>query len=54
MQPKINETCMFLMIAKDIWEIIRQIYFKVRDATHIYEIKTKISVTKQGTFSVTE
>ena len=45
---------MFLMKARDIWETIRQTYSKVRGAAHIYEIKTKIGATKEGTFSVTE
>ena len=33
---------------------MRQNYTKVRDATLIFEIKTKISTTKQGGRSVTE
>ena len=40
--------------AREIWEIVRQTYSKVRDAAHIYEIKAKIGATKQGIFSVTK
>ena len=54
MLPEISDTCMFLTTAKEIWEAVRQTYSKVRDAAQIYEIKTKISATKQGDNSVTE
>ena len=54
MLPKISGICMFLTMAKEIWETIRQTYSKVRDAAQIYEIKQKISTTKQGTRSVIE
>ena len=54
MLPEISGTCMFLTTAKEIWETIRQTYSKVRDAAQIYEIKQKISTTKQGTRSVIE
>lgn len=45
---------MFLSTAKKIWEAIQQTYSKVRDATQIYELKTKVHNTKQGTLSITE
>ena len=54
MQPEIRGTCMFLTMARDIWKVVRQTYSKVRDVAHVYEIKTKIGATKQGTFSVTK
>ncbi|XP_059661691.1 uncharacterized protein LOC132307839 [Cornus florida] len=54
MLPEISDTCMFLSTAKEIWEAVKQTYSKVRDAAQIYEIKTKISATKQGNRSVTE
>ena len=54
MQPEIRGTCMFLTTARDIWEVVRQTYSKVRDVAHVYKIKTKIGATKQGTFSVTK
>ena len=39
MLPKINGICMFLTMAKEIWETVRQTYSKVRDAAWNYEIK---------------
>ncbi|TXG69702.1 hypothetical protein EZV62_004637 [Acer yangbiense] len=54
MMPEVSDTCMFLTTTKDIWETYRQTYSKVRDAAQIYEIKMKISTTKQGGRSVTE
>lgn len=54
MLPEISDTCMFLSTAKEIWDTIQQTYSKVRDAAQIYEIKTKISTTKQRTHTVTE
>ena len=42
MLPEISGTCMFLTVAKEIWETVRQSYSKVHDATQI-EIKPKIS-----------
>ncbi|TXG53873.1 hypothetical protein EZV62_019129 [Acer yangbiense] len=54
MQPEIGGTYMFLTTAKDIWEAVKQSYSKVQDAAQIYELKTKISSTKQGSLSVIE
>ena len=54
MQPEISRTCMFLPIAKEVRESVCQTYSKVRDAAQIFDLKTKIHNTKQGTLSVTE
>ncbi|XP_071918696.1 uncharacterized protein [Coffea arabica] len=54
MLSEISDTCMFLPTAQDIWTAIRQTYSKEGDAALIYEIKTKISATKQGNLSVTQ
>ena len=43
---EINDTYMFLTIAKEIWEVVRKTYSKVCDTAQIYEIKTNISATK--------
>jgi len=45
---------MFLVTAKDIWDAVRQTYSKVKDAVLIYEIKMKLSMTKQGNMMVIE
>ncbi|KAI6704296.1 hypothetical protein NL676_013432 [Syzygium grande] len=54
MDPAISDTCMFLKIAKEIWDSIRRTYSKARDAAQVYEIKIKISATRQGSKTVTE
>jgi len=54
MQPKVSKNFMFLSLAKEIWEIVRQTYSKVEDASMIFEIKSKIGGTKQGQLTVTE
>ena len=41
MQPKISRTCMFLSMAKEIWDAIHQTSSKVWDAAQIYELKDK-------------
>ena len=52
--PEISDICMFLTITKEIWEAIEKTYSKVGDDAQIYEIKTKISATKQGGHFVTK
>lgn len=54
MQLKISRMCMFLTTVKENWEASHQMYSKVQDVTQIYELKTKMNTTKQGTLSITE
>ena len=54
MQPEISRTCMFLSRAKEIWESVYHTYSKVRDATQMFELKTRIHSTKQSILSITE
>ena len=54
MIPKISNTVIFLTTGKEIWEAVKITYSKVNDASQIYEIRTKIATTKQGTQSITE
>uniref|UniRef100_A0A6N2LDD4 Uncharacterized protein n=1 Tax=Salix viminalis TaxID=40686 RepID=A0A6N2LDD4_SALVM len=49
MMPEVCGPHMFLTTTKDIWESVRQTYSKVKDVALIYEIKTRLSMTKQGT-----
>ena len=51
---EISDAYMFLTTAKEIWEVVRKTYPKVHDTAQIYEIKTKISATKQGSHLVTK
>ncbi|KAG8381704.1 hypothetical protein BUALT_Bualt05G0000400 [Buddleja alternifolia] len=54
MQPEVSKNYMFLPTAKDIWDTVKRTYSKVQDASVIFEIKTKITSTKQGSLSVTD
>ena len=52
--PKVCAPYMFLNITKDIWGAVRQAYSKVMNVALINEMKTKLSMTKQGNIMVTE
>ena len=54
MIPEISNMVMFLSIAKEIWDVVKITYSKVKDVAQIYEIRTKVATTKQGTRSITE
>ena len=54
MTPEISDTCMFLAMAKDIWDAIQQTYSKARGAAQVYEVKVKAIAAKQGIKTVTE
>ena len=54
MQPEVSRNYMFLSNAKDVWETVRCTYSKVQDASVFFEIKMKLSITKQGSLTVTE
>ena len=54
MQAEISKNCMFLFSAQEIWETIHQLCSKAQNVVVIFELKTKISTTKQGTLSVIE
>jgi len=41
-----SDTCMFLKLAKEIWEAGEQTYSKAKDATQIYDVKVKSGVAK--------
>ena len=45
---------MFLSFAKEIWDTVKCTYSKVQDASIIFEIKTKINSTRQGSLTTTE
>jgi len=44
MMSKVCGPYMFLATTRDIWEVVRKTYSKVKDAVLIYEIKMKLSV----------
>jgi len=41
MVPKISDTCMFLKLAKEIWEAMEQTYYKAKNIEQIYDVKVK-------------
>ena len=51
---EISGTCVFLTSAKEIWDVVNETYSKVCDTTQIFEIKMRISYTRQGDRFVTE
>ena len=51
---QISDTVMFLKTTKEIWDAVKLTYSKVHDATQIYEIRTNVAATKQGSPSITE
>ena len=54
MVPKINSTCIFFTMVKEIQDAVNETYSKVHDVTQIFEIKMRISYTRQGDRFVTE
>ena len=52
--PEISDTCMFLAMAKDIWDAIQQTYSKARDVAQVYEVKVKTIAANQGNKTITE
>ena len=54
MTHEISDTCMFLAMAKDIWDAIQQTYSKARDAAQVYEVKMRTIAAKKGSITVTE
>ena len=52
MVPKISNTCVFFTLIKEIWDAVNETYSKVRDMTQIFEIKTRVSATRQDNHSV--
>ena len=54
MVPKIINTCVFFTLIKEIWDAVNETYSKVRDMTQIFEIKTRVSSTRQDNHSVTK
>ena len=54
MTLKISNTCMFLAMAKDIWDAIQQTYSKSRDVAQVYEVKMKTIAAKQESKTVIE
>lgn len=54
MQPEIAKTCLFLHIAREIWDAVSNTHSTVGMKAQIYGLKVKIHNTKQGASSVAE
>ncbi|XP_073222064.1 uncharacterized protein [Cicer arietinum] len=54
MTSEINDTWMFLSIAKKIWKALEETYSKAKDAAQIYDVKVKHVTAKQGNKTVTD
>ena len=54
MKLAIGKTYMFLPTTKDEWDVIRETYFDVENASQIFELKTRLWQMKQGDREVTE
>ena len=42
MKPTIGKTYMFLPTAKDVWDVIRETYSDAKNASQIFELKTRL------------
>ncbi|KAL6311483.1 hypothetical protein AAG906_025584 [Vitis piasezkii] len=54
MKPAIGKTYMSLPTAKDVWDAIRETYSDAKNASQIFELKTRLWQMKQGDREVTE
>ena len=54
MTPEISNTCMFLTIARDIWNAVHQTHSKALNVTQVYEIKVKTKAAKKGNKTIIE
>ena len=53
MKPFIVKPNMFLPIAQDVWDSVRETYFDLENSSQIFELKSKLWQTKQGDCEVT-
>ena len=54
MKPVIDKTYMFLPMAKDVWDVIRETYSDAKNASQIFELETRLWQMKQRDREVTE
>ena len=54
MKLAIGKTYMFLPTAKDVWDVIRETYSDAKNASQIFELKTRLWQMKQRDREVTE
>ena len=54
MKPVIGRTYLFLLTARDVWDVVRETYSDAENTSQIFEIKTKLWQMKQGEREVTD
>ena len=42
MKPSIKKSYLFLLMAKDVWDVVRKMYSDIEDFSQIFEIKTRL------------
>lgn len=42
MQPSIGKIYIFLLIAKDVWDAVKEVYSDPKNPSQIFEIKTRL------------
>ncbi|PNY16264.1 hypothetical protein L195_g012979 [Trifolium pratense] len=53
MEPAIRKSFMFLSSAKEVWEAVRDTYSDIDNSYHIFFLKSKLWLAKQGNMDVT-
>ncbi|KAH9753027.1 protein kinase domain-containing protein [Citrus sinensis] len=54
MESEIGQTYLFLPTAKDLWDAVTETYSDLGNSAQIYDLKTRIRETKQGSQGVTK
>ena len=54
MVQKISRTYLFYKTAKEVWDVVQEIYSDLKNTAQCFEIRSAIWNTKQGNSSVTE
>ncbi|KAH9657194.1 retrovirus-related pol polyprotein from transposon RE1 [Citrus sinensis] len=54
MEQEIGQTYLFLPTAKDLWDVVTETYSDLGNSAQIYDLKTRIRETKQGSQGVTK
>ena len=54
MEQEIGQTYLFLPTAKDLWDAVTETYSDLGNSAQIYDLKTRIRETKQGSQGATK
>ena len=53
MEPAVGKPNLFLSIAKDVWDAVRDMYYDVENLSQIFELKMNLWKSRQGDRDVT-